>query len=69
MAYIAVCFFNYATIPTLGAVWGVHFLEAKGITQSQATDVISFLWIGLAVGSPLMGLYQITLKIDYMRFG
>ena len=55
MAYIAVCFFNYATIPTLGVVWGVHFLEAKGITQSQATDVISFLWIGLAVGSPLMG--------------
>ncbi|MAZ39828.1 MAG: MFS transporter [Legionellales bacterium] len=46
---------NYVPIALLGAVWGTSFLEAQGLTQSQAADVISLSWLGYAIGCPLVG--------------
>tara|TARA_B110000259_G_scaffold175748_1_gene211207 strand:- start:2368 stop:3555 length:1188 start_codon:yes stop_codon:yes gene_type:complete len=48
-------FFVYCSIPTLGAIWGVIFLEEKGLTLSYSTIAISFLWLGLGFGSPIFG--------------
>lgn len=55
-------FFIYAAMPTLGAVWGVAFLQHKGLTQNQAAYAISFLWLGLALGSLGFGALSDLLK-------
>ncbi len=61
--FIAIfAFMSYASIPLLGTVWGVVYLQSFGFTQIGATKTISFLWLGLAIGSPLVGFVADTLK-------
>ena len=55
-------FFIYCSIPTLGAIWGVTFLEEKGLTLIQSTAAISFLWLGLGIGSPAFGVFYDKFK-------
>ncbi|NGX45805.1 MAG: putative sulfoacetate transporter SauU [Chlamydiae bacterium] len=45
----------YVAIPILGAFWGVSYLETRGLQKPVAAFVISMIWVGLAVGSPLLG--------------
>jgi len=54
--------FNYAPIATLGAIWGTDFIESKGISQITAASAVSAIWIGYAVGCPLMGIISDKLK-------
>jgi MFS family permease len=55
-------FFVYCSIPTLGAIWGVTFLEEKGLTLMESTAAISFLWLGLGIGSPAFGIFYDKFK-------
>ena len=52
----------YFTMPMLGAIWGTSFLISKGIEKSTAAFVLSMIWIGLAVGSPLLGRFSDQIK-------
>ncbi len=45
----------YISISLLGAIWGMEYLEAQGLSQTTAADIISFAWLGYAVGCPLLG--------------
>lgn len=49
-------FFIYCSIPTLGAIWGVSLLQTKGLTITQASYSVAFLWLDLGIGSPFFGL-------------
>ena len=61
--FIAIfAFMSYASIPLLGTVWGVVYMQSFGFTQLGATKAISFLWLGLAIGSPLVGFVADTIK-------
>ncbi len=51
----AYAFCNYASISVIGALWGTYFLETHGISQGNAASITSMIWIGLAIGSPLVG--------------
>lgn len=45
----------YVSIALLGAIWGTEFLQARGLTQSHAADMVSISWLGYAIGCPLLG--------------
>jgi len=45
----------YVTLPILGAFWGTSYLQTRGLPKTSAASVISMIWIGLAIGSPLFG--------------
>lgn len=47
--------FAYVSVPLLAAYWGTSFLQSKGLEKSTAAFIISILWIGYAVGCPLVG--------------
>jgi MFS family permease len=47
----------FAPLSVLGGLWGTPFLEeAHHISRSQAAGLVSVLFIGLGIGSPLLGL-------------
>lgn len=45
----------YISISQLGTMWGTQFLEARGLTQGNAANIISCVWLGYALGCPIMG--------------
>lgn len=45
----------YIAMPLLGAIWGTDYLQARGLSQAVAADIISLAWLGYAVGCPLLG--------------
>lgn len=45
----------YASISLLGAIWGTYYLETRGISKVLAANITSTIWLGLAIGSPLIG--------------
>ena len=45
----------YVSIALLGAIWGTDYLQARCLSQSIAADTISFVWLGYALGCPLLG--------------
>lgn len=45
----------YVSLPLLGAFWGASYLLTRGLDHSTAAFVISMIWVGLAVGSPVVG--------------
>ncbi|MCP5492652.1 MAG: MFS transporter [Chlamydiales bacterium] len=45
----------YFSMPLLGAIWGTSYLTTRGFEKSTAAFILSMIWIGLAVGSPLLG--------------
>jgi MFS family permease len=45
----------YAALPLFGAFWGTSYLETRGFPTTQASFIVSMIWLGLAVGSPLFG--------------
>ncbi len=45
----------YVALPTLGAFWGISYLETRGLNKPVAALLISMIWVGLAIGSPLFG--------------
>lgn len=45
----------YISIALLGAFWGTEYLQACGLSQSDAANIISLAWLGYAIGCPLIG--------------
>jgi MFS family permease len=54
----AVAFYSatvYISIVLLGAIWGTEYLQARGLSQNTAADMVSLAWLGYAIGCPLFG--------------
>lgn len=47
--------FNYVSVPLMGAYWGTLYLQTRGLDKPMAASVISLMWIGMAIGCPLVG--------------
>jgi MFS family permease len=63
VVWIAIyAFTSYASISLLGALWGTYYLETLGFTENVAVTITSMLWIGLAVGSPMVGMVSDRIK-------
>lgn len=46
----------FAPVSVFGGLWGVPFIEtAYGLNVSQAAECVAYIFIGFAVGCPLMG--------------
>ncbi len=45
----------YVSLPLLGAYWGTLYLLTRGFERPSAALMVSMIWIGLAIGSPLIG--------------
>jgi MFS family permease len=48
--------FSYTAIALLGTLWGMTYLKALDLSKDLAALAVSVLWLGLALGCPLMGL-------------
>jgi MFS family permease len=44
----------YFSIALLGAIWGTEYLQARGLSQEVAAEMVSLAWLGYAVGCPLV---------------
>lgn len=53
----------WAPISGFASLWGVPFLiENNEFSTNQATFVCSLMWLGLAIASPLLGLFSTTIN-------
>jgi MFS family permease len=48
-------FIAWIPISSIGALWGVPYLNALGLPTGEGAHCVSFLWIGLGLGSVFMG--------------
>ena len=48
--------FSYMTIALFGTLWGITYLNALHLPTAVASFAVSMLWLGLAIGCPLIGL-------------
>jgi len=49
-------FMSWVPAVVVGALWGVpYFMKAYGLTNTEAGKLCSLFWVGLGVGSPLIG--------------
>jgi len=54
--------FVNTSLAFLGIVWGTTYLEARQITQSKASFICSLIWVGYALGSPILGIVSDRIK-------
>jgi MFS family permease len=59
-AVAAGCFYGPAL--AFGEQWGVSFLSSTHVTMMQASIIVSMMWIGIAIGCPIIGLASDTIK-------
>lgn len=52
----------YVTMPLLGAFWGTSYLIARGHTPASSALIVSMIWLGLAIGSPLFSKLSEVMK-------
>lgn len=51
--------FNWAPMATFASLWGVPFLEsAYGLSSGQAASLVSLVWIGIGLSSPVIGYWS-----------
>jgi len=57
MWWVAICgFMSWVPVAIIGALWGVpYFMKVYGLTNTAAGRLCSLFWVGLGIGSPLMG--------------
>lgn len=49
-------FFSWVPVGGFGALWGVPYLmKAYQLTNTQAGELMVWMWLGIGVGSPLIG--------------
>lgn len=62
MCGIYTCMLNIP-IMVLGSTWGsLYLMQAHGLTRDRSTLIVSMIFIGMIVGSPLVGLLSDTLR-------
>lgn len=47
---------SFATLLAFGVLWGARVVEARGLPVSQAATCSALLWLGLALGAPLINI-------------
>lgn len=47
--------FIYVSLPLLGAYWGTYYLQLKHFERPTAALMVSMIWLGLSIGSPILG--------------
>lgn len=58
---------SWVPAAVVGALWGVPYLmKAYGLTNTEAGNLCALFWVGLGVGSPLMGWISNRLKLRCM---
>lgn len=63
----AYAFSIWTPIAVFGALWGVTYLQVKyNVSVVVASSMISMIWIGIGIGSPLLGWFSD--KISSRRF-
>lgn len=55
-------FFIYPAISLVGELWGVSYLKVRGFGSIEANTMIAALWLGLGLGSPLVGMLSDLLR-------
>lgn len=56
-------FAMWAPIIVFAELWGVAYLcEVYSITKTEASIYINYIWVGIAMGSPLLGVFSQWLK-------
>jgi len=45
----------YGSIPIIGSFWGTLYLQTRGFDKPSAAFLSTCIWIGYAIGSPLIG--------------
>ncbi len=49
-------FFSWVPVTVFAALWGVSFLKSMYLLNTtHAAELMAFLWLGVAIGSPLFG--------------
>ncbi len=62
LAIAMFAFFIYPAAELFGSLYGSSYLETRGITSVNASGVIMFIWLGMGIGSPIIGLAS-----DYIK--
>lgn len=52
----------YGAVPLIGESFGTPFLQARGFSLTEATGMIASLWLGLGLGSPIVGLLSDAIR-------
>ena len=52
----------YVSIAIMGAMWGTDYLQARGLSQDDAANMVSLAWLGYAIGCPLFGMISDLMK-------
>ena len=55
-------FFAYGSIELLGSLFGMTYLEKIGYSAVDSASIVAFLWLGLGVGSPIIGIISDRLQ-------
>ncbi|MDP3561100.1 MAG: MFS transporter [Legionellaceae bacterium] len=57
------CFLNWSIVSVFAVLWGIPYLKlVYNMRLSEASMSILFLWIGVGIGSPLMGWFSDVIK-------
>ncbi|MCC5832343.1 MAG: MFS transporter [Chlamydiales bacterium] len=54
--------FLYCTLPIVAAYFGTSFLRARGFEKTDSAFIVSMVWVGYAIGNPLIGRFSDSLK-------
>ncbi|MFZ0565885.1 MAG: MFS transporter [Chlamydiales bacterium] len=52
----------YCSLPILAAYFGTAYMQARGFDKTHAAFLISMVWVGYAVGNPIIGKLSDLLK-------
>lgn len=55
-------FFIYPAAELFGSLYGSSYLVSMGYSQISASSAIQFIWLGMGIGSPLLGLCSDLMK-------
>jgi MFS family permease len=50
--------FLYCPMPILAAYFGTSYLQTRGFEHTSAAFIISMIWVGYAIGNPLLGKFS-----------
>jgi len=47
---------TFASISSLGVIWGIRLLEARGFAPAEANSISAMIWMGIGGGAPAIAL-------------
>jgi MFS family permease len=55
-------FFIYASIELFGSLYGTNYMVKIGYSHTTAATLVSFVWLGMGIGAPIIGIISDILK-------